>query len=344
MSRHELNDSATHDAQGTLDEQTAYDRALRELRRNTGCTWERLAESDALRHALEARVAQRAGEPTLLACVEELQETVDELSDLAYRKALLVALGLHEKHQGRTLTERRRSLNADLRLRREDVDVRTLERRENAAIQIVAARLAETPGAMARLVAPAERSGGLYHFRTESRETWYRFGPRRVLREQVVAFRQVALAADASTFHVSFNYRADPRDRVIEIEPMFGCEPAGDPHVVEGWTFRKLRTPEPVALGEVCHVMFRVRVHSDRECLPRLTTAADDSERQMVKHVEFHPDAIPEKVWSFAHLTDSGIAYNPRQSLLPAGPQRFVTQAWHDLRVGLRYGLAWDWP
>jgi hypothetical protein len=348
MSGHGVNNRSTDDAEGTPDVRATYERALRELRRDIGCTWERLSESGDLFVVLRRRLALRAGKTTTAACVEELRELINALSDPRQREPLIVALRMHDRYQERTLTARRRHYNEDLRKTRSDVDARTLERRENAAIRTLASRLtAETASGARTEMTLSDRvaaSAPLRHFRVESRETWYKFGPRRVLGEQLVAARLLALVPDAYAYLTHFSYRSDRREGALEIEPVFGCETDGDTYFRDGISFLRLRIPGAIGVGEYHDIAFRARVHSDQECHPRLMTTAGQDEKSMVKHVEFFPDAVPERLWSFAHLTHPEASHDPRQVLVPGGPHRFVSQTWSGIRVGLCYGIAWDWP
>jgi hypothetical protein len=335
-------------AQETADERAAYERALRALRRDIGCTWERIAESGLLFSALQERVIRGAGEASVAACIDELRHLVTNLSDPLQREPLLVALGMNETYRERTLTGRRRSYNDHLRSRRLDVDARTLERRENAAIRTLAARLvADSTSTLRqpeRASPEAPRASPSRHFRTDSRETWYRFGPNRVLREALNALRLVALVPDASVYLAHSSYLSDLRDGVVEIEPEFGCEPDGETYFRHGVSFRRLRVSRPVALGSHHTLVLRVRVGSDQECRPPLMTAPGQAEQVMTKHVEFFPDSVPEQVWSFAHLTRSEASHDPQQVLLSVGSHRFVSSTWNGTHRGLYYGLTWEWP
>lgn len=345
-----MNGESTRYVQRAATEQAAYERALRELRRDIGCTWERLSESGELIEALRRRRARQYddADAAVAACVDELRELVISLSDPQQREPLLVALRMDDRYQERTLTARRHRYNQDLRKTRSDVDTRTLERRENAAIRTLALMLTtDMPAARGAVTGPSDRnedSTPRWHFLTESRETWYKFGRNRVLREQLMASRLIALVRDASVYRTHFCYRADPRDGVVEIEPVFGCEADGTPYFSDGISFLRLRIPRRLELGEAHDVVLRVRVRSDHECQPRLMTTAGQDEKSMVKHVEFAPDAVPERIWRFAHLTHPGVAHNPRQTLIAGGPHRFIHQSWSGLRIGLCYGITWYWP
>jgi hypothetical protein len=349
MSGHKVNGESTHDAQGKDSERIKYERALKELRRDIGCTWERLSESGQLLEALRERRGRRMdGMETIAACVEELRALIAGLSDPQQREPLLVALRMDDRYQERTLTARRRHYNEDLRKSRSDVDVRTLERRENGAIRTLAIMLAgEAPAggrSADRALDQEDGTKSRWHFRTESREAWYKFGPNRVLREQLVAARLIALIPDANEYGTHFSYRADPNEGVLDVEPVFGCEAVGEPYFSDGISFLRLRIPRGMDVGETHDIALRVRVRSDMECQPRLMTTAGQDEKSMVKHVEFAPDALPARIWRFAHLTHPGVAHNPRQTLIPDGPHRFVRQSWSGLRIGLCYGITWDWP
>src|SRR5207342_601889 len=105
-----------------------------------------------------------------------------------------------------------------------------------------------------------------------------------------------------------------------------------------GLSFRRLRVPRAVDLGDHHTLVLRVQVNSDQECRPPLMTTPGQDEQVMTKHVEFFPDSVPEHVWSFADLTHPDASHDPRQVLLPVGPHRFVSHTWNGPRRGLCYG------
>lgn len=328
------------------DSQTTYEADLRQLRKDMGCTWERLIAAGALYAALQRRVAARSREPTVDACIDELRALVNDLSDPKQREPLLVALRLDPRYQELTLTRRRRSYNNELRKARSDVDARTLERRENSAIRTVASHLAaedgfRQPSVGSRSETPPRQER---QFRTERREIWYRFGPSRVLREMIVALRIVAVVPGAARYGAHFGYAADMREGVVEIEPMFGCESDGTPIFRDGLTFARLRIPRPIPVGEEHQIVYRVLVRSEHECKPILASLAGRNDSLIIKRVEFHPDAIPDRVWTFAHLTYPDVVHEPKQVELSQEPGRFVAAQWQEVQMGLYYGIAWEWP
>lgn len=134
--------------QGTSSARQEYEIGLRSLRRGVGCTSGKLTQNAGLCAALTRRVGNGLQEVPPEALLEELRSLVESLDEPKLRGSLLVALGLDPGHRQYSLSERRRdygrtlAASTDPRLKSLAVDnVRTLERRENRAIEQVARML-----------------------------------------------------------------------------------------------------------------------------------------------------------------------------------------------------------
>lgn len=342
-----MNTASAESASGGYPEREACECALMELRRNIGCTKERLARYESLVRVLRQRLAREGKPATIEACLAELSDAVHDLSDPKHREPLLVALRFHPRYQQENLTKRREHFNEDQGIVRHRVDLRTLERRENSAIStLVQVLLEDGSEDPASEVLESARPGWMRALQVVSRESWYTFGPNRVVREGLIALHFVALESGIHSYLAHSEYYQDRRPGVIDISPEFGCELDGEPTFEDDRTYMRLRVPQHLDKGDIHSLVYRVRVRSEEPCRPLFLTVAGGNEREMVKHIEFCPDAVPDRIWSFANLPLPATyeSENLRQRLLPGGASRFVGDHWSELRLGMCSGICWDWP
>lgn len=335
-------------AQGMASERLECERALRELRQDIGCTKERLVRYPSLIGAIQRRLRSHGKPTTTEACVSELMDLARSLTDPKHRVPLTVALRFDPRYQEETLTDRRRHYNEDGRTDRRDVDLRTLERRENLGISALVQLLLEdeTAAGLNGESLRVPRPSRARVLQATAREFWYTFGPNRVVRDGLIAVELVALEPGEHSYRVHSEYYADRRPGVVDIEPAFGCEVDGEPVFDDDRTYVRLRLQCRLEKGDRHSLVYRVRVHTDKPCRPVLMTVVANDEARMAKHIQFHPDAVPQDVWSFSDLPLPA-TYSPEsanQRLISNAQSRNVGDSWRDLKVGLCYGLTWTWP
>lgn len=340
---------------GTTSEQEVYERELRELRKAMGCTPERLMDRPALLSAL--RHQREPGDDTIRESVETLKDCIERISDPKYREPLLVALHLDAQHRGNTLAERRKSYRRALERSRSPLiaDVRTLERRENKGIRIVARLLAE--GQTHALVRHPRANGpGAPTFSRdlaidEISQTCYFTSTGSLASQEVVRRVRAVVPGADPRLRIANKYLSESRSGVLRVESGYGCRVLDQTEVTGGAVLATLEIfqrldPEDGPYPFAC----RILVNSTNRCQPvvRWRPPVHPARRVEFKLV-FDPAMTPLRAWWFEAAFDIEGQIEP-----PTGEGRhlpllddgqYVCKIFEgDLTPSCSYGIAWLWP
>jgi hypothetical protein len=349
---------------GTGDAQQAYARCLRELRRDIGCTPERLLDCPELLDTLRRRLALRSRATTIEACVTELKEVVAGLNDPRHRDPLMVALRFDERYGQDTLTARRTGYNDDLRrspdpgIRRLHVDsLRTLERRENDGIETIARLLAdesdgEPPAPWNEGDETPMRSGGSGDLCTEATAFVCYFSPTgSIIRNDVRVWVKAITTVTDQLIPVGYRYFSESRQGVLQISPAFGCTVAEFRESSAGGIAAGLRLHRTLEPADGMYTFaYNVVVHSDVPAEPVLRWKPLSGHMKRIEfHLVFDPAMSPVRAWWF-HTTAGtegqiapSIAEERYLNIFDNGTYVYKIFEGQPLAALHYYGVAWDW-
>jgi hypothetical protein len=340
---------------GTGDERREYARSLRELRRNIGCTPQRLLGYHRLLEALRRRLSQKKQPTTIEACFAELKEVVAGLNDRRHREPLMVALRFDPRYDQEKLKDRRTGYNEQLR-RDSDAHVeslRTLERRENDGIEMLCRLLAgegeehrpEEKGAPIGPGAPANLA-------TEAvAQTCYFSASGAIVRNDI---RVSVRAADTETepeMTVGFRYFSESRPGVLRIEPVFGCAVTQVKENSVGGILATLKLHKSLSPDDGVYVYaYSVVVDSDAPSEPvlRWTPLAEDTNR-IEFHLVFDSAKPPTRAWWFRTMRNiegqmaPSVADERHLEILDNNGYVYKIFEGRPLAALHHYGVAWDW-
>ncbi|MFI6291957.1 hypothetical protein ACIBEJ_10265 [Nonomuraea sp. NPDC050790] len=346
-------------AEGTDNVREKYERELRELRQDLGCTPERLMASEGLLQALRERASHQNRDGSLSYCVAELRKIGSELSDEEEKEALLVALGFENKHQGGNLTARRESYQAELASEKRWAHVRTLQHREDRAIKTLALLLADDPlRGVQVLPGPhiVRDFRDVDHHPDLQTLTWssiYHISASGVIYRQDIRRTVRALTPDARPLVFdAHQYLAESRRGVLEFHADYGCrvvahQEADSGAVVETFEIYKQLRPEdaPYSLG------YHVLVNSDKPSEPIVRWKPDPPFSLSAEFtLIFHPQLTPVRAWWFATRNSEAAQIEPKENegrhleLLDDGCYVHRLFDGEQLEPNLHRGIAWVWP
>lgn len=290
--------------------QSHYAHSPKELRRGIGCTSERLLENTLLCHALQQRSRKSRGRAESEALIAELTELILSLGDPKFRHGLLVALRLDPRYRQRSLTERRKRYNIDLNRssdpesRSLHVDnIRTMERRENVAIEQVSRHLyrgnSHLLPAHAHLSDIPSSSGtsGPGALATEAILYSCSFSETGVLERQDVTRWVRATRPDhdseVTTTHRYFSSHG--KDGPMTIESLYGCRISEKRVANGGGLFAKIKLHKDLTPEDGLYSFgYRVLVNSSLRCAPVISWRPRETSTQRIEfHLTFHSSHAP---------------------------------------------------
>lgn len=345
--------------EGTIDVRQAYEWSLKELRKDAGCTPDRLPDHHELADALKQRLSRKGRATTVWACLEELKTVVSCIGDEEEKEALLVALRFDPNHDGNTATERRTSYLTSLNhsddpaRRRVRCNIRTIERRENRGIEKVARLLANrvdidtspTSGEGGYLVTPRDS------LIAERRVQTYYFSPSgSIVREEVRLWLK-ALSINSGRHGSGWRrYFSEGRPGVLSIQAAYGCRIVEVKEDARGgirWEYEIFK--DLTSEDEPYPCAFEIKVNSDERAEPivRLNVEGPMQAPMYIEiHLVFDPAMAPVSAWWFQERAGTIAYFEPEPSggrhleVLDNG--RYVYKAF-ELTTGIS-GVAWIWP
>ncbi|OOC54253.1 MULTISPECIES: hypothetical protein [Nocardiopsis] len=343
--------------------QGEYGHALRELRRGIGCTPDRLSESTLLERTLRERIESRGEEVTADRLIMELTHLIDSIGDPKFRESLLVALRLDLRYRQRTLMERRRNYNRDLRnspdseMRRLHVDnLRTMERRENKATEQVARYLDDGLQVSDRAhlrdfpLRPIAPQGELA---VEAISYSCAFSDTGVLRTQDVTRWVRATSPQTSPeLTVTHRYFNENKTGLLDIESLYGCRVVERSETVSGDLLARISIHKDLAPTDgVYSFGSRISVNSDATCRPVIVWRPRTSfTRRIEFHLRFGEPHLPVRAWWFVSSQEVEGELEPPPSegrhLEHLDEGRYLYRIFEneDITPDLRYGISWVWP
>jgi hypothetical protein len=342
------------------DVRTTYEDLLSELRRGPGCTVERLGEDKyaGLVCALQSRISASSKTTSLQNCREELRLMASTLGDRRIREAFLVGFRFDSRYTADTVRERRQAYIRDLEcstvaeVKRLRADVRTLERRENRAIQIISQWLAKNhlqrEHSVPLVAAPSDHVD-LHLFRQSN---LYFFSDMGVILSSHHINWVRALAPNANPQRtVNYQYFAEHRRGVASIQPRYGCKIVAHKEADSG------------AIVAVCEILKRLNPEDGEysyayDVTVRSNLRAQNFVRWRVvppyaTHVEFHlifhEKSPPVRAWWFHASNDASAQIEPDEdegrhlSLLDGG--KYVYKIFEGQEYGptAHLGIAYAW-
>jgi hypothetical protein len=342
----------------TTDLQRTYERSLRELRHDMGCTPERLMERPELLITLRRLVVGDDQGVPVSACIHELRRLVANLSDPKLRDPLLVALHLDAAHEGRTLTDRRKRYSQALQRSRSSLaaDIRTLERRENKGIGLVARLLAEeyrpsqqfgsTPSEGPTPTLPFSKG-----LTVEAISHVCHFSRTGVMASQEVTRWVRAVVPNASPrIVISNRYYSESRSGVLRLESVDGCEIIDLSEGTGGGVLATIEIFQTLSPSDGTYPFTcRLLVDSDTRCEPVVQWRPPVHHTRRIEfRLSFEPEMTPLRAWWFSGALDieGQIEPGPDESrhldILADG--RYIFKLFDgELAPGRYYGVAWAW-
>ena len=343
--------------------QREYVRAFRELRRGIGCTVDRLAENAHLDRIMRRRVESKGEKVTDDLIIMEITNLIEAINDPKYRDSLLVALRLDLRYQQRALTDRRKKYNEDLKhahdaeLRQLHVDsARTMERRENRAIALVARYLDEHRDTAAEVphrdwpLRPIAPKGELA---VEAISQTCSFSPTGVMTSQDV-HRWVRATSSVTNpeLTVTHRYFNENKSGLIRVESLYGCLVDSQAETVSGDFIAKLRIHRDLDPADGIYAFAtRVCINSDTRCRPVVTWRPRSGfTRRIEFHLKFHDSQKPARAWWFQSSRDVEGEIEPpahegrHLQLLDEGRYLYRIFEHEHITPSLRYGISWIWP
>lgn len=346
----------------TRDAQEEHIHALRELRRGIGCTTDRIFEYALLVQALRTKLAPRGRQPSHESLIAEMTNQVQSISDPKHRDAILVALNLDPRYQQRTLVDRRRQYNQDLwessdpEVRNLRVgNLRTLERRENQAIEWIARNLIDhrEPSSAPHNDFSTDRKPAQSDLEIEAISNILFFSESGVLQKQET-HRWVRASSEYSTreLTVAHWYVNGSRPGTIRIDSLYGCSVASRTETASGELIADLRIfrglqPHhgPYAFGTV------LNIDSDAQCRPVINWRPQSHATKRIEfHLNFHSSFKPVRAWWFqsrrdilGHVEPNA---NDNRHLEQLDEGSYLYQIFeHDHIIPNQvHGLSWVWP
>lgn len=343
--------------------QHEYGHAMRELRRGIGCTSDRLSDSTPLEVGLRERIRARREEVTPDRLIMELTNLIDSIGDPKFRESLLVALRLDLRYQERSLTERRKNYNRDLRnssdpeMRRLHVDsLRTMERRENKAIEQVSRYLANGHQVTDRAhlrdfpLRPIAPRGELA---VEAISYSCEFSESGVLTTQdVIRWVRATSTGTTPELTVTHRYFEGNRAGLLDIESLYGCRITKRAETVSGDLFARIGIHKDLGPTDgVYSFGTRVRVNSDARCRPVVVWRPRTAFTKRIEfHLTFQEPHLPDRAWWFVSPREVEGELEPPLSEgrhlehLDEGRYFYRIFENEDITPDLRYGISWVWP
>jgi hypothetical protein len=358
----------TVNEQRTLAERQAYESALSGVRRNVGCTKERLIQYPPLVQVLQRRLAQ-AGQPeTVEACIGELKNLITGLSNPRHRDALLVALRFDPRFPQNSLTARRDAYkgylakSSDPESNALSVDSsRTLERRENRGIVELARYLTSDKIPLHEPRDPAKvgtDTTGAPEPTTTAISFTYRFSETgAIVRQDVTRWLTASGQHTSRLATCSHQYYADSRSGVLECHADFGCRILDRFDTDDGGVLETFELPKQLDPGDPPYpIGYHVIIHSDIRCKPivRWLPGTNSSQHTISQHAEFrltfHPAMRPSHAWWFAASREAEAHREPHEDegrhleILDNGESIYIYKSFdgRPLAHGL-YGVRWTW-
>lgn len=346
--------------------QLQYAHALKELRRGIGCAPEKLLEDMLLHRALQQRIEARREDATEDRLIAELANPVNSLSDPKLRRALLVALRMDPQYQQRSLMERRRRYNLVLRnspdpeLRQLHVDsLRTMERRENKAIEQVARSLYRGNSylmpAQARFndfPSPSDTPPDV--LAVEEISYTCTFSETGVLEFQDVT-RWVRATSTRTSPEITVTHRyfnGNGTAGLLRLESLYGCRVTESSETKNGDLLAKIKIHKNLTPGDGIYSFgSRIHVNSSIRCTPVIVwRPRTRATRRIEFHLNFHELHAPLRAWWFIEHRELSGALEPDPSdgrhleVLDEGRYLYRIFERDNVSPDLRYGVAWVWP
>ncbi|MGH7930873.1 MAG: hypothetical protein ACREQV_24135, partial [Candidatus Binatia bacterium] len=304
------------------DVRTTYENLLSELRRGPGCTVERLGEEKfaVMVQALQFRLSALGKTTSLHECREELRAMATGLSDRKIREAFLVGFRFDSRYTADTVRERRGAYVQDLERatdaesKRLCADIRTLERRENKAIEIISRWLAEKHLQRAHatpLVTASRDHAELHVFRQSNIYFFSDVGA--MLESNHLAWVRALVPNANPQRSLHYQYFAEYRRGVVSIQPRYGCKIVAQ------------REAEGGAVEAVCEILKRLSPEDGEysyryDFIVRTNIRAQNFVRWLVVppfaahaefHLIFHEKYPPTRAWWFHTSNDASAQIEP---------------------------------
>lgn len=341
------------------DSRHSYEACLRELRRGMGCTPGKIAQEPELCDALRTQRWRQFPNPAPEQLVERLRSLVESLEDPRLRGALLVALGFDPRYPQYSLTARRKAYNADLRTstdpesRRMTVDnLRSVERRENRATELVSAMLQVAPPRETEPASPTSKETGS-PLSTVAISHYCRFSDIGALNRQDTT-RWVRAYTDpcARELEGSHQYHAENRSGLLRLEEMFGCAVVEQRDLLGSGLWYRLRIHRELTPADGLYSFgCRLHVSSNVKAHPYLSsTVRTDSMERLEFHLVFSPTFPPLRAWWFRSTVNGAVHIEPLPTegrhleLHDGGNYLYRIFEDEDISSHTDYGVSWVWP
>lgn len=343
----------TPDTQGTGSVQNEYAEDLKKLRRDYGCTPERLKECKFLYKVLSSRLLHSKHQPDLNSCIVELKNIIGIIGDNEKRGALMAALGLDENHRGPNLNTRRNSYLKTFAENRRP-DIRTLQRWEDKAIRILAESLLGEPLIDSRGDGGSEMLSGSPIEKplnslvtTRVADTFY-FSNRGIVNRLEVMRWVRALDSDVEPIIVmESNYLTERGEGVQKIEPTFGCSIDSE-HAMAGGIITTFRLHRQLKPSDGSYTFgYRRLIKATITSDPIVWWIPEYRETRYEVRIVFRKDMVPLRAWWFVNSSVTHGQMEPDLSegrhleLLDSGG--YVYKNFDDMRPRLAHGISWIW-
>lgn len=348
---------------GSSEKREAYEDSLKDLRRGIGCTAQRLEQHPRLHEVLTDRVHAQHGRATPELLLMEVTRLVESIEDPKFRGSLQVALRLDIRYRQHSLQARRERYNEDL-LRSPDPDLhrlyvdspRTMERRENRAIDLVAHLLSAgrpiSPNGHV-IDSPLRPIAPQGELAVEAISFHCVFSDAGVLLTQDT-LRWVRATSPRSDpeLTVTHRYLNDDRQGLLAIESVFGCQVIERRETVSGDLFARIRIHRDLAPKDGPYSFgSRLSVTSSVRSRPVVTWRPRTG---FTKRIEFHlrfPDAYrPARAWWFHSPREVEGELEPPRSEgrhleeYDGGNYLYRIFENEDISPHMHYGISWVWP
>ncbi|WP_410671276.1 hypothetical protein [Amycolatopsis sp. cmx-4-68] len=343
------------------DLRTTYEALLRELRKGAGCTIQKLSEDkySELVLALRSRLLQTGKPISLESCRNELQAIAKSLEERRIRESFLAALRLDSRYQADTLLGRRSAYlssiehAADAESRKLRADIRTLERRENKGIEMVARALMDDHVSDANIgsLAPTSSDQVDLHLTRKSHTHFYS-ETGSVIRSEHRAWTQAISENANPRFPIYYQLFSENRRGLVDIQPLYGCKLVSLEETSSGTVkaileIFKTLTPEdgpyPIAWNINFRSENRAASHVRWTVKPSLATSSEF-------HLVFHEACVPVRAWWFSEPSDIRAQIEPSEEegrhlpLLDGG--RYIYKVFdakkYDTLTYLGIAYAWE--
>lgn len=342
------------------DVRTTYESLLGELRRGPGCTVERLSEEkyEGVVRALQLRLSRSGKTTSLQNCREELRSMAASLGDRRIREAFLVGFRFDSRYMADTIRERREAYVQDLERssdsesKRLRADVRTLERRENRAIQVLAQWLTKNFPQDECAVSLVETSSDHVDLHIFRQSNVYFFSNMGVMFESRHAAWVRALVPNANPQRIlHYQYFTENRRGVVGIQPRYGCKivarkEAEGGAVVAVCEILKRLNPEDGEYSYEYDVTVQSNIRAGNfvrwQVNPPYATQAEF-------HLVFHEECPPARAWWFHTPNDALAQIEPSEDegrhlpLLDGGKYVYKMFDGQKYDAGTHLGVAYVW-